>query len=255
MELQENLDIFEWNDIRICAISYDPVEVLDRFAEKHNITYPLLSDVDSQVIRRFGILNTHIPEAHPWYGVPFPGTFMVKEDGTVIDKSFYADHGVRDSVDGMLQQSFQVSDTKQEMRQIVETNSLKATASLSAGTIRRGQIQTFRVEIEIKDGYHIYGSPLSEGYTPTTLTFQAVEGVCFGEVAYPKPKAYHFEKLDETLPVYHGRIMLKAPVRNGQRRESFEVQARLTYQACDNQECYLPDQINFEIPITYLDNV
>ncbi|MCH8292775.1 redoxin domain-containing protein [Candidatus Poribacteria bacterium] len=255
MELQENLEIFERNGIWSCAISYDPVEVLGRFAEKHNISYLLLSDVESKVIRRFGILNTNIPEDHPWYGVPFPGTFMVKEDGTVIDKSFYANHGVRDSVDGMLQKRFQVNDTKPGMRQIVKTNSLKATASLSSGTIRRGQIQTFRVEIEIKEGRHIYGRPLPEGYTPTRLTFQAVEGVRFGEVAYPEPEAYYLEKLDETLPVYDGRIVLNAPVHNRQRRESFEVQARLTYQACDDQECYLPDQIDFEIPIMYLDNV
>ena len=71
VELQEQLKSFEKGGIWICAISYDPVEVLGRFAEKFSITYPLLSDADSAVIRRFGILNTSIPEGHPWYGVPW----------------------------------------------------------------------------------------------------------------------------------------------------------------------------------------
>jgi len=36
-------------------------------------SYPLLSDVDSEVIRDFGILNHNIPEDHEWYGICFPG--------------------------------------------------------------------------------------------------------------------------------------------------------------------------------------
>jgi peroxiredoxin len=47
--------------VGLAAISYDPVEVLAAFASQHTITYPLLSDVGSVVIKRFGILNP-VPE-------------------------------------------------------------------------------------------------------------------------------------------------------------------------------------------------
>lgn len=185
VELQENLKSFEKNGIRVCAISYDPVDALGKFTEKFGITYPLLSDVDSAVIRRFGVLNTHIPEGHPWYGVPFPGTFMVDERGVVIDRSFYANHAVRDSVARMLYESFRVTDAERGLVQTVEADSVTATAYLSSGTVRPGQVLTFTVEVKVKEGRHIQARPLPEGYIPTTLTFQEVEGVHFERWAIP----------------------------------------------------------------------
>ena len=83
VELQGQLEEFESQDIRVYAISYDPQAALSAFAENHEVTYDLLSDYDSAVIKDFGILNTLIaetdPEQHPatqrgFYGVPFPGT-------------------------------------------------------------------------------------------------------------------------------------------------------------------------------------
>ncbi len=96
------------NGIRAWAVSYDSVEVLREFADDNGISYPLLADVDSAVIRQFGIFNTNVTQDHLWYGVPFPGTFMIDEDGRVFGKSFYADHAVRDSIATMLRDSFGV---------------------------------------------------------------------------------------------------------------------------------------------------
>jgi peroxiredoxin len=254
VELQSNLESFAQNGIWISAISYDSVEVLGRFAAKQGITYPLLSDVDSAVIRQFGILNTNVPPDHPWYGVPFPGTFMVDEKGRVIEKSFYADHAVRDSVSRMLQEVFQVQDTERGTVQAFSTDSLRGTAYLSTGTIRPGQVLTFTVEIEVKAGRHLHARPLPEGYIPTTLKFQEMEGVHFGEVVYPQPKPHRLEALGETLHVYENRVVLKAPIRSS-RKEGFAVRATLEYQSCDDQICHLPDRINLEIPLQALDNV
>ena len=254
VELQNHIEDFENNDIWICAISYDPVEVLGEFAKKFAITYPLLADVDSAVIRLFDILNTHIPESHPWYGVPFPGTFMVDEQGIVVDKSFYANHGVRDSVARMLQENFQVHDVNQAVLQTAETDPVKASARLSSKTVRPGQVITFTIEIEIEDGCYMHAHPLPQGYIPATLTFEEVEEVHFGEVVYPEPGLRHLNVLDETLHIYAGRIELKVAVRN-RRKESFVLRAHLQYQVCDQVRCHLPAEINFELEIECLENV
>ena len=253
MELQDSLTQIEKDRIRPYAISYDPVETLGAFADTHGIAYPLLSDVDSAVIRRFGILNTLVPEGHRWYGVPFPGTYMVDPQGRVADRSFYAAHGVRDSVARMLQESFTIH-PRRGKAQTLETDDLKATAALSSGTIRRGQVQTFTLEIEIRNGRHITGPNITGGYTPTALTFDPVEGVLFGEVTYPEPESHRLDLLNETLPVYRGHILLKTTVCN-RRRESFTIRAHLDYQACDHRECDLPRQLDFELPLEYLDNI
>ena len=49
--------------IEIAAISYDTQEILATFSERRGITFPLLSDVGSATIARYGILNTVVDEA------------------------------------------------------------------------------------------------------------------------------------------------------------------------------------------------
>lgn len=65
-------------------MSYDSVEVLDRFARRRKITFPLLSDVGSKTIDAFGLKNQERKD-----GVPHPGTVLVGEDGKVIAKLFH----------------------------------------------------------------------------------------------------------------------------------------------------------------------
>ena len=252
VELQESAAEFESNQIGICAISYDAPGVLAEFANRHHIKYPLLADTDSDVIRRFGILNTHIPQDHAWYGVPFPGIIMADERGIVIDRSFYANHGVRDAVGRTLRDVFRIDEGGRGTVQEVSAERLKATAYLSSNTVRPGQVLTFTAEIEIEKGSHIYARPLPENYLPVVLKFEEVEDVCFGEVVYPEPK---WQQLGgETLPIHEGRLLLQAPIRNS-RRDPFAVRARLQYQVCDERACYLPEQIEFELPLDCLNNV
>ena len=93
------------------GISYDPVPVLKKFGEEQDISYHLLSDFDSAVIKKFGILNTLIQpedsERHPstqrtFYGVPFPGVYVVDEEGVVTEKFFYRHYGTRASAGSIL---------------------------------------------------------------------------------------------------------------------------------------------------------
>ncbi|MDA0748158.1 MAG: protein-disulfide reductase DsbD family protein [bacterium] len=129
-----------------------------------------------------------------------------------------------------------------------------ATASLSSRTIRPGQALGFTLTLDVQQGYHIYGRPIPEGYVPLRLVFEDVEGVCFGEVNYPEATPYYVEVLNEELHVYTGRIVLRASLVN-KRKEAFTVRARLEYQACDERECYVPEEVPFELPLEFLDNV
>ena len=58
MELQEQLDTLQQRGIGVAAISYDTVDVVSDFSERRGITFPLLADPESRVIKSFGILNT-----------------------------------------------------------------------------------------------------------------------------------------------------------------------------------------------------
>ena len=84
MELRKQLDEIRKQGLGVAAISYDSPEILKRFREAGSgITFPLLSDEGSKVIRSFGILNEEVPAGTQFAGIPYPGTFMVDPSGHV----------------------------------------------------------------------------------------------------------------------------------------------------------------------------
>ena len=105
VELQEAWRTIQENGVAVFAISYDSVSVLAAFAEKHRITYPLLSDEGSHSIRQLGLLNEeHLIAQHAFYGiqtrdeqrgVAYPGTFELDSHGIISHKYFEQSYRVR----------------------------------------------------------------------------------------------------------------------------------------------------------------
>ena len=58
VELQQALPRFEAAGIKLYAVSYDEPEALAEFARHHGITFPLLSDKGSKVIKRYDTPTT-----------------------------------------------------------------------------------------------------------------------------------------------------------------------------------------------------
>ena len=79
-------------DIQVVAISYDPVEVLAKFADKRKITFPLLSDPGSKTIRAYGLHNKEAKGRTE--GIPYPGTVLIDKEGVIRGKLFL--EGYRD---------------------------------------------------------------------------------------------------------------------------------------------------------------
>jgi alkyl hydroperoxide reductase subunit AhpC len=94
--------------VNVASISYDSREILDRFADQYHITYPMLSDHDSLIIRKFGILNTNVPPGTRFYGIPFPGQYLLAPDGTVRDKLFLPDYQTRPTASEVLLKEYRI---------------------------------------------------------------------------------------------------------------------------------------------------
>jgi len=178
---------------------------------------------------------------------------MIDEEGKVFDKTFFADHAVRESVNDMLQESFRITDAERGEVQTVEGTQLSAKAYFASPTVRRAQQIVLTVEVELKKGMHVYGQPLPEGYIPIELSLVDDETLKLVEVEYPDPVEVRFDAIDETLPAYEGRLEIKAHCRGiANDQETHRVQVQLRYQACDDKECYLPQTISFDLPIQVL---
>ena len=106
MELEQSAPGFKAKGFGVAALSYDSPAVLKHFAERAKITFPLLSDPDSKVIRAFGILNETVPKDNPFFGIPHPGAYLVDPRGKVISKYFEDDYTQRDTASSILVREF-----------------------------------------------------------------------------------------------------------------------------------------------------
>jgi peroxiredoxin len=79
--------------VEVAVITYDSLELLQRFRLAHAITYTLLRDADSRHIKAYGILNTQYEPGSRGYGVPHPGLLLIDTDGIVRMK--FAEPGHR----------------------------------------------------------------------------------------------------------------------------------------------------------------
>ena len=247
------MPVYERAGIRVLAISPDPVDILRRFSDKYSIAYPLLSDAESRVIRDYGLLNEDIEPEHEWYGIPRPGAYLVAADGTVADKSFYESHQVRASAEDMLYRGFGVEYTD-ERTAALATPHLKACASFVGGSVRRQQVVRLAVRLDIGAGLHVYGSPLPEGYISLEITVRPHPALEIGAAQYPENSPFRFEALDETVPAYSGRVEVGFECRGvgDDRDEALEIDVELRYQACDDEQCFMPETLMLRVPLRFL---
>ncbi len=78
----------EKRGFNLVGVSYDDVNVLAKFSKKRKISFPLLSDTDSKIIKEFEILNEKYKPGDRVYGIPHPIIIITDKDGTVKAKLF-----------------------------------------------------------------------------------------------------------------------------------------------------------------------
>jgi peroxiredoxin len=78
---QHRLSEFDARDIRVVGISVDPPEVNRRHSQKVGYTFPLLSDPNAKIIRRYDVLH---PAAGPkGADIARPAEFLIDSNGVV----------------------------------------------------------------------------------------------------------------------------------------------------------------------------
>lgn len=82
------------------AISVDPPEVSANLRRKANLTFTFLSDLNLDVIRRYGLL--HAAAGSDGHDISRPAEFLVDNSGTVRWENFTEDVRVRPRAKEML---------------------------------------------------------------------------------------------------------------------------------------------------------
>jgi peroxiredoxin len=270
VELQGRRQALQAQGLGLAVISYDPREVHARFSSQRGITYPLLADVGSAVIRRYGILNP-VPEmalgsdkddpqvkelvqkyvsvVNPsarLVGIAFPGTFIVDRQGRVTSRFFEDFYIERTTMSNLMVRAGQgnadIAATK------ISTAHLDLTTYPSDAAVAAGNRFTLILDIVPKPGIHVY-APGAVDYRVIGLTIAEQPFVRVEPVTYPPSEVYHFKPLDERVAVFQRPFRLsREAVLEGQPqaqaafrgKDSLTISGTLEYQACDDKICFNP---------------
>lgn len=241
---------------------------MSAFSDEYGIDYNLLSDEGSAVIREFGILNTLIdpegPMAENFYGLPFPGTYVVDGAGVVTEKFFNRHYATRTSAGTILDTALGRALRHEEAPEADRSDQrARFTAFLSDPALTLEVTSTLYVRIEMEEGFHVYAEPLPDGYFPTTVRVEPAAGVDIGETVYPPTMPMRFDALDVTLPVYEGTVDIAVPVTalaelygtgDAPAAETVDLNVVVNYQTCSDTICYLPEvaELTLSVPTATL---
>jgi thiol:disulfide interchange protein DsbD len=78
-------------------------------------------------------------------------------------------------------------------------------------TLRPGRTALLGVRLEMEPGWHTYWRSPGDSGLPIKVTFEAIEGVTFGEIQWPTP-AWHLGAGNILDYVYSGEVMLLVPI-------------------------------------------
>jgi peroxiredoxin len=270
VQLQGRVEELSKSGIGLAAISYDSVAILADFSRRNGITFPLLSDVGSATITRYGILNTVVDEAlgptgkdpavladlqkyatggqaaDRLRGIPFPGTFMLDRQGRVTSRSFEEYYWERSTVANIMLRVGTAGAPVQATE--TSTQHLDIKAYPSDPNVSPGTRLSLVLDITPKRGMHVY-APGATSYRTVSLNVAGQPYVRVIPTRYPASEVYTFVPLNERVPVYSKPFTLRAevvPEATAEARKALAgktelvFSATLDYQACDDRLCYNP---------------
>ncbi len=250
MQLENKRQELEKQGIAVAAISYDSVAVLNNFAKRKGVHYPLLSDTGSKIIRAFGILNDTVPEDDKqFYGIPNPGEYLLDPSGVVKSKFF--EDNIRDRFTAGTLLVRQGASPSGKTARTIEADHLTVTSWVSDDVVFGGNRFALALEIDLPDKMHVY-APGVEGYIPIEWTMDEADQLTVYDAEYPEPEMLHLPAINETVPVYQGKFRIVRDVMIGQPQDiahlldsegNVVLKGELRYQACDDKVCYIPQTV------------
>ncbi|HIE83556.1 MAG TPA: redoxin domain-containing protein [Dehalococcoidia bacterium] len=156
VELQGQLQILSEAGIKVYGISYDAVSDLKEFSDRYSIDYEVgilnpLIEADSQVMT---------PAGKTFYGLPYPGVYVLDEQGLVDEKFFNRSYATRDSAGSILNSALGEVLKPESTPEIDFANEqIQFTAFLADPELTLEYNSILYVRFEVAEGLHIYAFP------------------------------------------------------------------------------------------------
>jgi hypothetical protein len=254
VELQSRYADITKQGLGLIAISYDAPETHKRFSDSRGITFPMITDAGSAIIKQYGLLNDTMDPKSRFYGVPHPGTFIVDRQGVVVSRFFedaYQERYTAATILGTLGAGVGGPAVS------ANTLHLTMTASISDAVAAPGERLAITVNVTPKPGMHLY-APGKHDYQVVQLTLDPQPWLRPQATIYPASEIYHFKPLDERVEVFIKPFRLQRDLTLLATPEaqkllgamaSVTITGALEYQACDDKVCFNPARVPFSFTI------
>ena len=251
LELQRNLPVVTREGYGLAAISYDPPATLRAFADKHGLTFPLLSDSGSKTITAWGLLNRAATGRAA--GVPHPGTFIIAPDRRVVERAFETAYEERSTATSVLARIG--APIAPIAPASVPAPHLGIRSGVTDAMVAPGDRITLMVDATPGPRIHVY-SPEQKNYIPVALKVDASPDVRVHPPKYPPSGTYFYAPLNETVRVYSKPFRVTQDVtltlspelrKRAAGKETVTITGMFEYQACDDAVCYKPESV----PLTW----
>jgi hypothetical protein len=259
VELQEKMSAFDALGIKVYALSYDEPDALKSFQDAYNITYTLLSDPDSKVIREYGILNTLIAEDdHPWFGIPFPGTYVADNTGRITHKFFENNLVLRVGPEELLRAVGGEALNDYVGAKVADDSStmtVKPRVFLEGTQLAVGVLRHLVCQIEVPADRHLYADPAPKSMVSFTMTLAPHSKLVAQELIRPASEAHTVDGTGEVIQVHHGLVELRIPITANAALTSateamvLDLSGEIAWQICDDAVCDVPQQVPFTLNV------
>lgn len=127
---------------------------------------------------------------------------------------------------------------------------LTAETYISLDKVQPGSEFQIAVVVTVADGWHVNANPTREPLIPTTIILPDIPNITFGDVIYPAGDTLNIASIG-LASVYHDTISFGIPATllESAPVEPITVDLELRYQACNDEQCLLPETLNVSIPI------
>jgi peroxiredoxin len=263
VQLQAAKARFNEQGIKLAGISYDNVDILKFFSDRKKIEFPLLADPDSQVIRRYRVLNQDGVNRN--LGMARPGYFFIDTNGVIREKFFEAKYRERLTGNNVLAKIF--PELGEEVSGPVDAPHLQLTVGLSDRSAVPGNLVTLSAGVSLPPDVHVY-APGTKGYKPIRLLIDSSPDLeMTSAVVYPRSKILYLPVIKEKVPVFEGKFSIRQDLKVNSTSEysnalgadgkTIAIKGTLEYQACDSKICFMPTSVpvTVNLQIVPLDRV
>jgi hypothetical protein len=255
VELQRAYEDLKRRGYGLVIVTYDPVETLKKFADSRGITFPMISDQGSAIIRRYGLLNETVERDTRAWGIPHPGTFILDTRGVVRARYFEDAYQERNTVASILARMGESAGNGQVVR--AESRHLTLHATASDTEVAPGKRISLVFDIAPARGMHVY-APGKHDYQVVSVSVAPEPWLRAHALNYPPSEVYDFKELNEKVEVYSKPFRLVQDVTILATPDVQKMLAGMTevtiagaleYQACDDKVCYNPARVPFRFTL------